>query len=52
MHTNDFFVNNRANGHHIEAVAECFPELQVVPSFAFIVETIYSIDGRTFVVAS
>ena len=40
MHTQDFVLNEGSNGKVIEQIDELFPELEVVPPFAFIQETV------------
>ena len=51
VHCENLFVNNCCNGEAVEAICERLPELDIVPSLAFVVETIDTIDGRAFVVA-
>ena len=36
------------NWQAVETISECFPQLDVVPSLTFIVETIYSAGRRNF----
>jgi hypothetical protein len=50
MYTKDFLVDNGTNWHTIEAVREGFPQSNVVPPLAFIVEPIDSVDTGTLVV--
>ena len=52
MHAENFLVDEGGNGEAIEDVAEDAPESDRVPAFAFVVETVDSIDLRTFVIAS
>lgn len=52
MHTEDFFINNGCNGQAVKAISECLPQFNVVSSLAFIIETVYTVDGGALVVAS
>ena len=52
MHAKNSIVDNGSSWEHIEAKAEFFPNLNSVPSFALVVESIHSIDGLALVVAS
>ena len=52
MHGENLFVNDCCNGQAVEAVRKRLPELDIVPSLAFIVKSIDSIDGGAFVVSS
>lgn len=52
VHCEDFLVNDGCNGQAVEAVCERLPQFDVVPSFALIVETVDSVDGRALVIAS
>lgn len=52
MHGKDLLVDDCCNGQAVEAVRERFPQLDVVPSFALVVEAVDAVDGRTFVVAA
>lgn len=52
MHSKDLLVNDGSNWQAVEAVRESLPELDVVSSFAFIVEAVDPVDGRAFVVSS
>lgn len=50
MHAEDLLVYESAHGQAVEAVGEGFPESDVVTSLAFIVKSIYAVDGCAFVV--
>lgn len=52
MHGEDLLINDGGNRQAVEAVGECFPQLDVVPSLALVVETIDTVDGGALVVAS
>ena len=52
VHTEDLVVDDGANWKHIEAEAELFPDLNVVPSLALIIKSIHSVDRLALVVAS
>lgn len=44
MHCENFLVNDCCNRQAIEAIRERFPQLDVIPPLAFIIEAIYAID--------
>ena len=46
------FIYQSCNWETIEAVCECLPQANVVPPFAFIIESINSVDGSTLVIPS
>jgi len=50
MHAKDLVVKYCAYRKAIEAVRECLPETNAVATLAFIVKTVYSIYGSTFMV--
>lgn len=52
MHSEDLFINDRSNWQAIEAVCECFPQLDIVPSLALIVESVNAVDGGALVVST
>lgn len=52
VHCEDLLVNNGCNWQAVEAVSEGLPQLDIVPSLALVVESIYAINGGTFVVAA
>lgn len=52
MHGKDLFVNDGCNWQTVEAVGEGFPQLDVVPTLALIIKSVYAVDGGTFVVAA
>ena len=52
VHTEDLVVNESSNRKTVEAVGETLPQSHVVFSFAFIVETVDTVDRSAFVVAS
>ena len=52
MHAENFLVDEGGDGEAIEDVAKDAPESDRVPAFAFVVETVDSIDLCTFVIAS
>ena len=52
MHCEDLLVNNCRNRQAIEAIGECLPQLNVVPSLTLVVKPIDTIDGSTFMIAS
>ena len=52
MHGENLFVNDGCNGQAVEAVGKGLPQLDIVSSFALIVETIDTVDRGTLVVAT
>ena len=52
MHADDLIVDEGGDWQAVEALGEHLPELDVVPPFAFIVEAVDAVDGRTLVVAA
>lgn len=52
VHGEDLFVNNSSDRQAVEAIGECLPQLDIVPSLALIVETIDTVDRGALVVAT
>ena len=52
VHGKDLFVDDGRNRQAIEAVCECLPQLDVVPSLTLIVESVNAIDRGAFMVAA
>ncbi len=52
MHGEDLLIDDRGDGQAVETISKCLPQLDVVSSFAFIVEAIDTIDRGTFVITS
>ena len=52
MHAEDLLVNQGGDREAVEALCECFPQADVVPPLALVVETVDSIDGGALVVAA
>eukprot|EP00449_Zooxanthella_nutricula_P004904 CAMPEP_0198522210 /NCGR_PEP_ID=MMETSP1462-20131121/21401_1 /TAXON_ID=1333877 /ORGANISM="Brandtodinium nutriculum, Strain RCC3387" /LENGTH=176 /DNA_ID=CAMNT_0044251867 /DNA_START=136 /DNA_END=662 /DNA_ORIENTATION=+ len=52
VHADDFFVDEPAHWQAIEDVAEVFPQLDVVPSLALIVEAVNPGDRRALMVSA
>jgi hypothetical protein len=52
MHAEYFLVNNGCNRKTVKTISERLPQLDVVATLAFIVETIYSVNRGTLVIAS
>ena len=50
MHSEDLLVDDGCNRQAVEAVCEGFPQLDVVPPFALVVEPIDTIDRGAFMV--
>ena len=52
MHGEDLLVDDCRDRQAIEAISKSLPQLDIVSPLAFVVETVYTIDGSAFVVAS
>jgi hypothetical protein len=52
VHAQDLFIYNSSDWQAVEAISESLPELDIISSFAFIVEAVDSIDGGTLVISS
>ena len=52
MHREDLLVYNCCNWQAVEAIRERLPQLDVIPPFAFIVETVDAVDGSTLMVSA
>jgi hypothetical protein len=52
VHGEDFFINDGRDGQTVKAVREGLPQLDVVPSFALVVEAINAVDRCAFVIAT
>lgn len=52
MHGENLLVNNGGNRQAVEAVGKRLPEFNVVATLALVVETIDTVDGSAFMVAS
>ena len=50
MHGEDLLIDDSCDWETVEAVRKRLPQLDVVSSFAFIVEAVDSVDGGTLVV--
>jgi hypothetical protein len=50
VHGENLLVDDSGDGETVKAVCKGFPQLDVVPPFAFIVESVYTIDGGAFMV--
>jgi hypothetical protein len=52
MHSEDFLIDDGSNWQAIEAIRKSLPKLDIIPTFALVVETINTIDRSAFVVTS
>jgi hypothetical protein len=52
VHCENLLVNDCCNRQAVEAISERLPQLDVVPSLAFVVEAIDAVDRGAFVVAA
>lgn len=52
MAAEDFLVDDRSDWQAVETIREGLPELDVVPSLAFVVKAIYPVYARALVIAA
>ncbi len=52
MHAENFFVHNSGYRKAVKTIGKGLPQLDTVSAFAFVVESINSINGGTFMVAT
>ena len=52
MHGEDLLIDDSCDWKTVEAVREGLPQLDVVPSFAFIIEAVDSVDGGTLMIST
>jgi hypothetical protein len=52
VHCEDLLINDCRDRQAVEAISERLPQLDIVPSLAFVVEAVDTIDGGAFVVAA
>lgn len=52
VHGEDLLVDNGSDRQAVEAIRKSLPQLDVVPSLAFIVEAVDAVDGGALVVAA
>lgn len=52
MHAQYFFINKCCNWQTVEAVCHNLPQVDAVPTFTFVIETVDSVDACRFVVAT
>ena len=50
MHGENLLVDDSGDGQAVEAVRECFPQLDVVATLALVVEAVDAVDRGAFVV--
>jgi hypothetical protein len=41
MHTQNFIIDERGDWQMVKEINELFPQLHIIPSFAFVPETVY-----------
>nr|DAD19056.1 TPA_asm: hypothetical protein HUJ06_020519 [Nelumbo nucifera] len=51
MHAQDLLINKSSHWQAVEAICKSLPEADIIPSLAFIIEPINTVDGSTFMVA-
>lgn len=52
MHTEYLVFYNSDERETVEAINECLPEPDIIPSFTFIIESVDAIDGCAFMIPS
>jgi hypothetical protein len=52
MHCEYLLVDDCCNGQAVEAIGEGLPQLDVVSPFAFVVESVNSVDGGTLMIST
>jgi hypothetical protein len=52
VHGENLLIDDGSNRKAVEAVRKCLPQFDVVPSFAFIVKAVDTIDGSAFVITT
>ena len=52
MHREDLLVYDCCNWQAVEAVCECFPQLDIISPFALVVKPIDAIDGGAFMISA
>lgn len=52
MHSEDLVVNDCRNWQTIKAICKGFPDLDVIPSFTLVIETIDAVDRGSFMIAT
>ena len=52
MDTKYLIVYKSRHWKAVETLDELFPKFQRIPPFTFIIESIYSVDGTTFMITS
>jgi hypothetical protein len=52
MHGEDLLIDYGSDRQAVKTIGKSFPQLDIVPAFAFVVESIDSVDGSAFMIAS
>jgi hypothetical protein len=52
MHTEDLVIDQRSDRETVETISESFPEFYIISTFAFVIETVNSVNRSTFVISS
>ena len=52
MHCENLLIDDCSNWQAVEAVCECLPKLDVIPSLTLIVEAVDTVDRGAFVVTT
>lgn len=52
MTAKDFLVDNRSYWQTIKTIRKCLPEFDIISTFAFVIESVDSINRSTFVIST
>jgi len=52
MHTKNLLINNGRHRQTVKTVSKRLPQLNIVPSLTFVIETINPVNAGTFVITS
>jgi hypothetical protein len=52
VHAEDFVIHDGCHREAVEAVSESLPQLNIIPTLAFVIKAVDAIDTGTLVVAS
>lgn len=52
MHREDLLIDDGGNRQAVETIGKSLPKLDVITTLALVVETVDTVNGRTFVVSS
>lgn len=52
MHTEDLVIDKGSDWHTVENILKLFPQSDAVPIFAFVIESVNSVNLTTLVIAT